>query len=519
MPLVIAREDARQLRLSYLGLTLLGLAFHVPRLFRPLGDLDGCAGPYFGVFFRNYEAFGFGELRGMALWRQLVPVPQAGEPYLHHPPGTWWTMYALGGAEWSMRLPTIVAAIVAACLLCRLLARPLGHWAARFAGASLLATPVMAVYCQLSYEPIAIAFGLGLVYATIRVRDAIDRGTRVRWMLAQGALAFVGTWMDWSFGMFCFGLAAFACSKSISSMFLQLVTPAIAAGVAVVTVVAWQKWALESPLVVLPPTATGSIDKIVEETILSRPAWGKYLAAIEHWMRHTVGLPMLVTAIVGIVPLFARAPRIATALLVTGVAHFGIFAQHAVQHPHFFCLTSPFVAAAAGAAVCALWRRVPRISAFLASAVLIATWVASIELDASTSSTFHRDIGRVLTEATIVRDADGRPTGERIGVMTNFAPIWPYYVTDPHVLVVPPVTNLSWLESVHRDERYRYLWLVVEKPPGVPWNDPLDPDVRAFLERFPRTRVPELEYHMKESGFGWDWNIREAWLVDVPKAE
>ncbi len=502
-------------RQGLIALCVLGLAFHLPRLFRPLSDIDACAGPYFGVFFRNYEAYGFWNLRGMSLWRQLFPAPEMAEPYLTHPPGLWWTMYALGGDEWAMRAPTIVGAILAACCLYLIVRPKLGAWPALVAGALLLGGPAMAVYCQLSYEPVSTGIGLLMCLSTLRVMEASD-AARQKWRIVQVASAFVGTWMDWSFGMYCFALVPLTASSNVRTWFSRLLPPGIATVVAVSTVIAWQKWALASPSVTAPPDAGGVVQQF-RENVLTRPDTGEYLRKIAHWMRHSMGIPMLATALLGVAVFFQRSPRLTMTLLVGGASHWLLFAGHALGHPHFFCLTTPFVAASAAALWTGLASRAPRAGVFVIAAITVTTWLITYAHDRRTDSSFQRDLGAAINDAARVRDAEGQPTDEKIGVMTNFAPVWAAYVDEPTAFVVYPITDVAALESVRRDRPYRYVHLTVEKPPGVPWNDP-DPVLAAWLEQFPKRELRGLEQHIYDAGYGWDWNVTGAAVYEVPRA-
>lgn len=496
---------------SYLVVTL---AFHLPRLTRPLADIDACAGAFFGVFFQYYERDGFGPLRGMPLWRQLFETPTMAEPYLTHPPGLWWAMYALGGSEWAMRVPTVVAAFAASVALFVLLRPRIGEWAAWLAGQLLLAVPVMAVYCQLSYEPVSVAFGLWMFVATERVRAAAEGGVPWRWVWVQAGCAFVGTWMDWSFGMFCFGLAALAYDRRIKLWALQLLAPGVAAILAVVTVLVWQSWALGSPLVTPPPPELGSLEATLERTIGARPSIGDSFYKGVHWLNHCAGLAVLLATLAGMWTLARRAGRLAAGLAIAGAAHFLLFAGHALVHPHFYCVSMPFaVAATASLGTFAIGRaRIPVVA--LLTVITAATWWHTIQLDQRTDSTFMRDLGATFDRAAVPLEGTTTP----LHVATNFLPIYASYVTAPTAYVAGPIVTPASLENVRKDRPFRYVWLQVETAPGAIGTFP-NPELDAWLAPFPKTRVPELEHHLYDPGYLWDTRIRAAWIVHIPKAQ
>ncbi|MBL8736330.1 MAG: hypothetical protein JNL12_07895 [Planctomycetes bacterium] len=76
-----------RLQRPWLWIAMLGAsmtAFHAGWLAAPLSILELNAGAYFGVFVRNWERFGFWELRGLPLMPKLVEGIGDGFPYVHH---------------------------------------------------------------------------------------------------------------------------------------------------------------------------------------------------------------------------------------------------------------------------------------------------------------------------------------------------------------------------------------------------------------------------------------------------
>lgn len=489
-------------------LVAVGVAFHLPRLDKPLGIADSNAGAFIGVFLNNWDDHGFAAVRGVPLWRQRVLAPDqpAAEPYLKHPPGLFWTSYALGTAEWTMRLPSMLGAILAAVCLFVLLCPHLGGTPAFAAGLFLLGTPSVALYSQASYETVALGMGL-LLWVAVRAAEQ-----SARWRIAAALIAFAGTWLDWSFCMFCLGLVALTAARSSRRWLARLLAPALGALAAAASVLAWQSWALRGPLDPGQVAALreAGLGELLRSTLLERPPFGRWLEGVAHFVPATASPALALAALAGVVMLARRAPKLAIALALAG-AHFVVFANHGVDHPHFYCFQTALVAASCGALGT---LRLPRLALAAGLAALAAAaWLASARAVADSDTTFLRDLGAELTTAA--------RAGERsLHVGTNFWPVFPYYVASPSVYVVP-VLDANALARHRRVETYRYLWFKdVAFGPGHDARNPHlrpDPALAAFFDGMPSERVPALEVELREACYRLDLQIREVRLVTVER--
>lgn len=493
--------------LSVVALLLLGLAFHLPRLDKPLGIADSNAGAFIGVFLHNWEDHGFADLRGVPLWRQRVFAPNdaVAEPYVKHPPGLFWACFALGSAEWAMRLPSMLGAILASVSLCFLLRPRLGAAAALAAGACLLGTPSLALYSQASYETVSLGMGLLLWLAVER-----------RWHVVAALTAFAGTWLDWSFGMFCLGLVPLTASRSLRTWGARLLLPALATIAAVLTILAWQTWALRGEHLNAQAVAAlrqDGLGALLRTTILERPPLASFVAGVLHFVPTTAGPAVALIAVAGVFRLARLAPKLTAALAIAG-AHFIVFGGHGVDHPHFYCFQTALVAAAAAAMATLPLPRPAR--AAIATAVIVAAWISGVRATQHSDTTFMRDLGLTLTAAADA--ASPTPTN----VATNCWPVFAYYVGTPHVYVLP-VLDAEMLRRHSKTAGFRYLWFkTVEFGPGHnPDNPHLRPDAArdAFLGAFPSQRIEVLEGRIVEPAYRLDMDIREVRLITVPRSE
>ena len=90
-----------------------------------------------------------------------------------------------------------------------------------------------------------------------------------------------------------------------------------------------------------------------------------------------------------------------------------------------------------------------------------------------------------------------------------------------HAGALPDPAKIDELWSQdHEELAFDFISLPVEDMKEEARKElPDDAALEAWLAPFPRQRVPELEVELRDPGYGWDWTIREAWLVDVPRSE
>lgn len=496
-------------------LALLAATFHLPRLQQPFGGDEINAGLFFGIVNKNFASLGFAELRGAPVGWKRWHADDRAIPYLHHPPGLFWWMTALGTAEWAHRAPTVLCALVAALLLFALLRPRLGTFAAAVAAATLLGVPSFTLYSQASYETVVVAFGLLLWWTHARFTAAAI-GARAGWAVAVAATAFAGAWMDWSFVLFCLALPIVTASRAVGRTLRDLALPAAAAGLAAATIVVWQDWASQSPhLLQDMPRAT--VRAMLENNILQRPPIDAWLAGAASLIPATASMPVACAALLGLPLLFRRAPRLALATMFAGIAHFTLFATHATNHPHFYCFFTVPLAAAVGAIATlgADASRLRRGAAVVAIALTASAWFASAKAVAANDTDYFRDLGRVLDTAAT---GEGRSPYGR--VLHNAPRVYPYYVESPDVWI-PPTTQLATLKALCDEPQRSYdmvfLWYAKASGPGAREIASFsDAGIADYLVQFDKRRVRDLEQTIEHGLWGTRDVIEEVYLVTIP---
>ena len=525
-------------RLAFPLLTVLAVVFHLPRLDHPFGHAEVNGGGYFGIFVRQFQQFGFFELRGLPLAPQRVPgLAEIGSgaimPYLNHPPGMTWAAYWLGGEEWAFRLPAVIAGWLGALALFGLLRRRIGSTLGLLAAMMLLGLPSMTLYSLASYE--ATVCGLGLCLWATTEAHAEARGVqRLGLRCAQTAICVLGVVTDWSFAFFCAGLAVLTASRSFSVWLRALWVPAIATALTAAAVFAWQGWALQHPLLGEFPRA--SVGDLVRTTILNRPELSAFLVGAWRHLAIAVPVALVVVGGVALLPALGTAPRFVLAALVAGLGQPLTFADHARTHVHFWCYTGALLTVAIAFGAHAIHRHlhVGRWRWWVPTAMLALTawaWVNSCLAWRDNDTTLYRDLGQALTQATRRAGPDGMATRSwRVG--TNFPFVYPYYVESPHV-VVPCLRDPIQLEALrhHPDypDGYRYVWMKgVSGDAACNYCFEKAATLDAFLERFPSRPIAELAgsvsarealaapIQAQHMGLELHWN--DLRLVDVPPA-
>lgn len=482
-------------------LTLGIAAFHAAWLNAPFSILQMNAGSYFGVFVRNWDRHGFAALRGLPLMPGVVAKTGDATPYVHHPPGLAWLAYALGGQEWSMRLPTVVATLLAAVCLYRIARTRFAAAASALAAVLLAFSPGMAVIGQASYEPVVVAFGscvMAEIVAPLRQR-------RLSLAILASA-AFVGTWMGWGFaflGLACPLLVLRV--RSLGTGLRQLVIPGVASVVALASIVLWANWALAQDGIARLPENDRNVVEMVQKYVLAEragPAWA--------WHHTLQILPitwsrwLFVAALVGLPWAAWRAPRITAALLVVGVGPFVFLAAPADFIWQTYSM--PFAALCAAAPLDLIGRSkapvVRTIGAVAGLGVAIGVVHASWVIRADASTPYFRRMGEVLSEAA-----------QQPGwaACHNYLYAMAYYVTSPDV----PLAGVYFpnqLEALRKGaggKGWKYLWMRANEPGLVV------PGMEQYLSQFPKVRVPELENCLDVEGTRVTGGIGAAWLVTL----
>src|SRR5262245_47179546 len=417
-------SDSRQ-RLPWLVLGIGLAAFHAAWLDSPFGMLQINAGPYFGVFCKNWERFGFWELRGLPLLPHVLESVAQGFPYVHHPPGLSWLFHALGGGEWSMRLPTVVASFVAAVAWHGIARTRFGPRASYWSSWLLALSPCFAVIAQASYEPLVIACGL------VVMREIVSPvANRRRSAAIQFAAAFAGTWVDWGFGFLGLACVPLAwCRGDLRATVRRLLVPGAGAVAAAATIVAWSQWALAAPGIQRISSAHWDLFEMLANAVNTEGrsfTWlVDHLAAMVPftWSWWLVG-----TFVFGIGFAFWRYPRLAIATAMVAVGPYALLMRPGDHIWHTY--SAPMVAVAGAAALDVLlsnWRRWVRVVAGLVAVVVLAgeAWY-SWRLRADSASSFFERMGAVLSEAAST-PGWGAGHGHPFGL--------PYYFDSPRILL------------------------------------------------------------------------------------
>ncbi len=499
-------------------LFVLGCVLYLPFIGRDFGSKEQNPGSYFGPFVRNYEKFGIVETGGMPLGVTLLDKAEYGVPYMHHPPGLFWLLYAFGTEEWQMRLPTMLGAIIAAVLTFLLLLRYLGRFESMLAGLVVLTSPVVFFYAQVSYETILLPLGLGMMLAARALQhDELRHRKTVRFALV--ACAFCGPWIDWAFAFYCLALVPLLWQPRFRHTIRALLLPAAASIAALALIMVWRVWVSDLPG--LPHPKASGLNALFEISVLDIPPPGQFIVACLGNLQRTYTLPVLVCAALGLWPLWRRSPRLSLALMLAGSLNVVLFASHALTHELYFAYLAPLI----GASVGALWHAAsqfrptrPLIRYLTAATVLAIATMASLRVMDRASTGFFRDLGQVLTRAS----GPVEPDGSRLKcyhVVHSFQRYYGYYADGPFIQPYPtrdPKWMATAVGSLAKAAGARYLWLKMSGPgtEKIPWLRDM-PGLAEFLVNFEQERVPELEVTLNLNGIE-DWvTVDEAWLVTL----
>ncbi|HEX6813135.1 MAG TPA: hypothetical protein VF384_16045 [Planctomycetota bacterium] len=492
--------DVRRTGVWFTVLALGLAAFHAPNLDAPFGLMHMNAGSYFGVFMRNWEHHGFWATRGLPIMPKLAETVASGMPYVHHPPGMSWLFHALGGQEWSIRLPTIAATFLAAIYWFRLCCTRLPRGVAMWSAAILAFSPALAVLCQASYEPLVIACGLV-------VMSEVVNPVRPRWLsiASQIAAAFAGTWIDWGFAFLGLACIPLAWTNGPLAALRRLAVPGATAVIAAATVVWWTHWALDAPGVVKPPAADRDL-AMLAGSALFRPwppfDWwfpGLCTGISDIWTPWLFGVFAL-----GIGFAFAQHTRFAIAMSIAAVSPFVLLSMPGDLIWHGFPV--PMIALAGGAALSAGLASgrasVRRASAIAAAAMLTGMVDAGWSLRARSETTFYERLGAALSEAA-------REPGWGA---THCVPIGlACYYRSPRIAVFGAMTPASIEPFAKNLDGLGWRCVFV-----VPSDRALRlPHMEQHLQACRRQRLPSLEVEFCRTAAGEVVRIDEAWLYTL----
>jgi hypothetical protein len=474
----------------------LGLSFHLPRIDRPFGGSDQNPGIYDATYARNYERLGLRETRGSQLGRYLLTDVSQGAVDVRHPPGVPLLYYAIGTAEWQVRLVTVVGSIVAAILLYLILTASFCHGASLFGAAVFLLSPNVALHSQASVEDILIPTGLALFLA-LRLAAA---GGKVAPRAVVIAATAIGPWIDWGFAFFCLACVPICWAGTVAGTLRRLALPATVSILSLVSVLAWRAWA-SGALGLVVPANDMDVGQLFATYVLERPPFLDFVSSRANLATASMTWTLVVLLVLGILPLWRRDPKLATALTLTGLLTITAFATHGDWA--YYTNLVPLVAASAAALFAAV-RWIPeRVRLVVGVAVVAIVAVSSWRVTTATSTTLYADAGRIMSAAS--RGANG----ESYMVVHNLGLHYYGYYVDSKDVVFRGFADPVLLDTERKkpsEQGLRFLWArgaVLPSRPGL----------AKFLRQFPMRRLPELEVTFVS--WGLEIAIDEAWMVTL----
>jgi len=514
-----ARFGAIEWRLAGL-LAAIGCALHLPWIARPFGTMEINAANYFGVFARNWAKHGFWRVRGTPLAPFELADPAHGQVYFNHPPGFAWLSSVFGTAEWQLRLPTVIGAILASIITFRLLLPRLGRWPGFIGGLSVLTVPMFTFFCVVSYENAVLPIGLMAWLALLRL-DGTTGSRRAAWLVVLVGCSAIGPWMDWQYGFMVVAALPLVARRSLRDTVGSLVVPWGVSLAAVASVLSWGWWAAQSPA--LPP-GTDFLEAMRASAQVAGVSGGPDLAefasgALDQLVQG-YSIPLLLVAAAGLWPLARYQPRWFLAALIAGALNPLLFPVHSATHVLFWAYCAPMIAGACAALMLAA-DALPRTGKHLLRAAVVAAvlWAGSASVDRlrTKDTSFFAEVGAALTGATDPTPA--RPD-RRFYVASNFAHRYGYYVRSELVWPQPiddPEVLAEYLAGPDIGFGIRYLLIGMEgsaaarMPKLVPARD-----LVGFLTKYPHRELSGLVGQtVQVPGYGLEARVAVAWLVTL----
>lgn len=475
--------------LAVVVLVVVSLVLWWPDISRPFGLLEVNAGQYLGVSAKNIEKHGWLATQGVPLGPTVLDRVPDGVPYLNHPPGSAWLLSAFGASEAVLRAVGLASHFAAALALLALLQARHGVMGATLGGLALLSLPVFRFYCQVSYEPLVLACGLWTWWSAPRSR------------LAMLALAFLGVWLDWLYLLFLVALVPM-CWGPPRNLVRVLAWPAAGAGAALVLLLLWLA------------AVGGSPAQAGRDVLFAYPPFSDYAWHLAHRLDEAFTWPAVVVGGAGWLLLLRRDPRLGLALVFAGGASAVLLPEHTRSHVHFVSYLGAGFAAGFSMLVAAVPRRWDAaLYGLLLAFVISFPGRASRETSDMADTTFFRDVGRILTEAS-------RATGSPAFVLHDLPYVYGYYIEGSSVWVegvMDPATLGRWRAAAEaRGQRLRFLHCELGGKVGELLQRGARSDaMRAALQASPRRRVPDLEVTLRLPPHGWELRITEAWLYEL----
>lgn len=482
----------RHSTLCALAIALIAAAILVPGIQRPFDATEPNAGLFFGTTVGNLTRHGFEALQGVPMLYTLLDVPhEFGTPYLTHPPGLTWLFWICGSAEWQMRLCTLVATVVGAWCVMALTTRRAGQIAGVIAGCAYCVFPALAAFGQVTYASVILALGLLMLTALDRLADREAPPGRLR----AGALhvltfstALVGTWVDYMFAAFCLGAAAL-CFGPLRTWIRTLAAPASGAVLGLATTLLWKR-SVADPR---PAMRSPSVGEIIDEVILTRPAWDDYIDTLMQSLTAGFPLPVLLVALAGVLTLAQRRPRLTMALLTVAAFAPVVFATHiATEHHSLLAYAAPLIAVGTGIIGSEITRSsaVPLTRIALLLLLLGLPLSATLQIRGEGRTDHFARLGAALSSLSIEREAAGT---RRYLVLHNTFSYGAYHTNENAFFtpILDPDLIAGGQDRVPAAHGIRYLHLQ-HSGAAIPPN-PREAELRAYLEQFPRERYAGLE--------------------------
>jgi len=463
---------------SWLLPLAMALAVNLPWLDAPYGPGANNGGSFLGVFARTWERHGFLELRGLPIGCFGIEAPEQGRAYVNHPPlGLW--LAGTGPEEWRGRLPSTLAHIGVTLLMVGALRR-LG-WplpAVTLSGLAVGVSPCLSFWVGVSLQlPVMLAGFAQLLLC----RRAIATG-RGYWLPLVGLVAFLGTWLDWSFAFYCVALWPLILGPGTGRRFRVILAAFLGTVAGVGTLYTWAQWALAGPR-----APQGDAMQVFREragTSVGPPAdWNGWWEDISVHLLQGHGWPLLILGGAGLVLALGRNWRLAAALLTAPALHMTVAASHAREHIHLTAFLALPLGLGLGA-LSALPRHYGRLFAAAGLIAVAATAVQTVELNRAGASPVFQRLGLTLDEASADFDSEGKVLAT-YRVYYNLPYCWPCYLESPlTVSWATTLDNFRKLAAHHPGQPKRFLGLEWEVDPPERASEflPVDPELFAWME-------------------------------------
>ena len=378
-------------------------ALYGGRLADPLErSLSSSSTNYMVLFFRNWDEAGFAHLKGVPTVGTGGETLHERVPYLHHPPLSYWLIYAArragGWTEWAFRLVPYLATVLAAALTALLATRLAGPLWGLGAGLLFSLLPMTFAFgLMTNSDPLVVAWLLGGFLLHLRLRD----GPSGRRRCALGSWYFVGCFIEWQVWFLLPALLLFELTRVRGERRLGEVLKLVPVALFALAIIAsYYAWALGSFEVLF-----ADLQRTVKETLKTIPERslaGFFANQLTAWRRF-FGAPMLLLAAALLIAGLARPRRLRTetggllcALAVPGVLAIALFRTPAYDHAFFWMPLAIFLPAATVVSLRAVAGPRPGLAAVLTIGVF--AWCLALDIDHDTRSrtTLYPELGALV---------------------------------------------------------------------------------------------------------------------------